>query len=203
MLHPVTGDLYAIPESSVLFDAGECAEVELNHFLASAPLGEFTVERCQAALEQNHIIPVLLKTEDGAPRAVAWTTRLVVKVPEDEISDVYVPSSKSSTCTGHRFVFPWSFYHANSIKLMIDCQREQNGNSSFPMSHLDSFPASAGYRVSITGAGVTPADIPGATFVDMSIPKNVLSKEEAWFCSIIAPRETLACSAIIAVVVLA
>jgi len=189
MLHPVSGDVYSIPKSSVLFDAGECASVDSLHFVKNAPLGDFSIERSRANLLPDHIIPVKLKVADSAPRAICWMSRLVVRVLNDEIGDELLRGQVIKT-TGHRFLFAWSFYHAVSTKLMIENRRDL-GEETFPYSHIDTFPCSVGYKVAVTGAGVTPDDILGSKLVEMSNPKNVLTEEEAWFCSIIKPRETV------------
>ena len=189
ILHPITHEVYRVPQRALLHDAKNPVYMEYDVFEQMGATGQLSGERllhhdrAQAcSFNASQVLAVRLKqhgASKGGPPLHAWASRMVTALPEDVFPDV------AMALVGHEFLWLWpppkahNAYHTRRDKRRL--------NPDQVMLPIDEIEPTCRYTQSVPGAMLGPDDIDGSE----RVPYHELTAVQRFFCMCIKPQQTL------------
>lgn len=189
ILHPITHEVYRVPQRALLHDAKNPVYMEYDVFEQMGATGQLSGERllhhdrAQAcSFNASQVLAVRLKqhgASKGGRPLYAWASRMVTALPEDVFPDV------AMALVGHEFLWLWpppkahNAYHTRRDKRRL--------NPDLMMLPIDEIEPTCRHAQFVTGAMLGPDDIEGTE----RVPYHELTAVQRFFCMCIKPQQTL------------
>ena len=189
VLHPLTQEVYHIPNRSLLHDSNHPVFMEYDAFEQMSATGQLSGERllhhdrAQAcSFNVSQIMAVRLRQRGasaGGRPIYAWASRMVTALPEDVFPEL------GNALVGQEFVWLWPPGKAyNAYQTRLDKRRRNPEQRALPIDEVE---PTISHTVSVPGAMLGPDDIEGA----VRVPPEELTREQRFFVMCIKPQQTL------------
>lgn len=185
MMHPLTQEVFIIPDRALLHDYKDPVYMEYDTFEKMSATGQLSGERMlhrenshTCSFKASQVVAVRLKqhgASTGGQPIYAWGSRMTTTICVPDVD----------TVVGQEFLWLWppgkahNAYHTRHDRL-------QNNPDHQPLG-IDEIEPTCRYTLMVPGSMLGPDDIEGS----VRVPTEELSPEQRFFVMCIKPQQTL------------